>query len=261
MDRALVERAPPGPSVTVPTPTSRPGVTPGPSGVATASPEPSATPDPSVGSAAVEHCGASTFHQLDYSLPGMEAVEVTCDITYGQVDGLDATLDLYIPPGTDATARLPVVVFVHGNDDLADPLQPIREHWKRDGYSVHLVATPRQRRWSRCRKLDSRAQPRPRCPFTLGAHRACRARQRSAPWTTRALRLRERLAGRHARIARGERRRLAVGSPGSPGRWTRERGQQATGSVGIRSEPLAGASKKVATSTVGASVALIAEWA
>lgn len=102
--------------------------------------QPSAEVSPSSGGATVEHCGASTFAQLAYDLPGTEAVEVTCGMTYKRIDGVEATLDLYLPPGTGPAARLPVVVFVHGNGGLADPLKPIEEHWKRDGYTNGLVA-------------------------------------------------------------------------------------------------------------------------
>lgn len=122
------------------TPASSPAVSSPPAPTETPTPQPSATPSASSGAETAEHCGASTFFQLAYDLPGMEAVEVTCGITYKQIDGLDVTLDLYLPADTDAATRLPVLVFVHGNDDLADPLQPIKEYWKRDGYTNGLIA-------------------------------------------------------------------------------------------------------------------------
>jgi predicted ester cyclase len=51
---------------------------------------------------------------LVYEVPGMESAEVRRDITYKTADGTDLKMDVYIPPGLKADARLPVVFFIHG---------------------------------------------------------------------------------------------------------------------------------------------------
>lgn len=101
--------------------------TPSPTGPASQS---SADASPSPGGAAAD-CAAPAvdLFQLAYVVPGMDDVEVTCDIVYKQIAGADATLDLYLPTHA-ADAALPAVVFVHGNGDIAE-LKPIEEHWYR----------------------------------------------------------------------------------------------------------------------------------
>jgi acetyl esterase/lipase len=46
-------------------------------------------------------------------LPGMDAVDIRRDLSYGEA----GILDVYLPPGTAPGARLPVVVFVFGFPD------------------------------------------------------------------------------------------------------------------------------------------------
>lgn len=87
---------------------------------------------------AVDDCAAAVYWQLAYEVPGMDAVEVTCDIVYKQIAGANATLDLYLPRQAASGAALPAVVFVHGNGDIAE-LKPIDEHWKRDQYTAARV--------------------------------------------------------------------------------------------------------------------------
>jgi dipeptidyl aminopeptidase/acylaminoacyl peptidase len=69
----------------------------------------------------------------------MDAMRVECDIPYKRIDGLDATLDLYLPPEAETGDRLPAIVFVHGNEDLP-ALHPIQSHWKRWEYRRGLLA-------------------------------------------------------------------------------------------------------------------------
>lgn len=97
-------------------------------------PTPDATQSPG---GAVDDCAAAVYWQLAYEVPGMDAIEVTCDIVYKQIAGADATLDLYLPPDA-AAAALPAVVFVHGNGDIPEG-KPIEEHWKRDQYTAARV--------------------------------------------------------------------------------------------------------------------------
>lgn len=86
------------------------------------------------------HCSWSDLAQIAYELPGMvETVEVTCGIVYKEIRGLEATLDLYLPVGIDDSARVPLVVFFHGNEDLPE-LHPIQTHWKRIEYTRGLLA-------------------------------------------------------------------------------------------------------------------------
>lgn len=82
----------------------------------------------------VRDCSYRTEYQLAYEVPGMDEVEITCDIVYKQVEGVDATLDLYLPPDAAEGELLPTVIYVHGNE--APELQPLEEHWKRYGYRV-----------------------------------------------------------------------------------------------------------------------------
>jgi len=49
-----------------------------------------------------------------YKVPGMEAAEVHRDITYKTGDGADLKMDICVPPGLAAGARVPVVFFIHG---------------------------------------------------------------------------------------------------------------------------------------------------
>ncbi|HSQ79462.1 MAG TPA: ester cyclase [Candidatus Bathyarchaeia archaeon] len=51
---------------------------------------------------------------LVYEVPGMEAAEVRRDVTYKTADGTDLKMDIFVPPGLKADARLPVVFFIHG---------------------------------------------------------------------------------------------------------------------------------------------------
>lgn len=90
------------------------------------------------GSDTAQDCSASADWQLAYEVPGMDDVEVTCDVVYKQIAGVDATLDLYLPPDVGDGAALPAVVFVHGNGDNPE-LRPIEEHWKRDQYTAARV--------------------------------------------------------------------------------------------------------------------------
>jgi acetyl esterase/lipase len=55
------------------------------------------------------------YHKpIVYTVPGMEAAEVHRDITYKTGDGADLKMDIYVPPGLAAGARVPVVFFIHG---------------------------------------------------------------------------------------------------------------------------------------------------
>jgi acetyl esterase/lipase len=48
-----------------------------------------------------------------YSLPNMDAVAISKDVPYRQLDGVMALADIYRP--TNAHAPLPAVIFVHGD--------------------------------------------------------------------------------------------------------------------------------------------------
>jgi acetyl esterase/lipase len=55
------------------------------------------------------------YHKpIVYKVPGMEAAEVHRDITYKTGDGADLKMDIYVPPGLAAGARVPVIFFIHG---------------------------------------------------------------------------------------------------------------------------------------------------
>jgi acetyl esterase/lipase len=55
------------------------------------------------------------YHKpIVYTVPGMEAAEVHRDVTYKTADGADLKMDIFVPPGLAAGARVPVVFFVHG---------------------------------------------------------------------------------------------------------------------------------------------------
>jgi tetratricopeptide (TPR) repeat protein len=63
------------------------------------------------------------------TLPGMEKAEVRRDVVYKAEGDLKLKLDLYLPPGTPASARLPVVIFVNGVGDppAGAPVPPLKE--------------------------------------------------------------------------------------------------------------------------------------
>lgn len=52
-----------------------------------------------------------------YEIPGMDKVEVRKNISYKTVDGRALRADVYVPPGLQAGARRPAVVFVSGGFD------------------------------------------------------------------------------------------------------------------------------------------------
>jgi acetyl esterase/lipase len=85
------------------------------------------------------HCSFETSAQIAYEVPGMDDVRVECGIPYGQVGGVPATLDLYLPPDAHEGDSRPAIVFVHGNE-LPDPLHPLLSHWKRWEYTRGLIA-------------------------------------------------------------------------------------------------------------------------
>ena len=49
-----------------------------------------------------------------YSVPGMDKVEVRPDIIYKREGGEEMKMDVYIPPGLEAEALRPGVIFIHG---------------------------------------------------------------------------------------------------------------------------------------------------
>lgn len=49
-----------------------------------------------------------------YSIPGMNDVEVSSNLTYKTADGTDLKMDIYVPPGLSADAHVPAIVFIHG---------------------------------------------------------------------------------------------------------------------------------------------------
>jgi acetyl esterase/lipase len=85
------------------------------------------------------HCSWNDDHQIAYEMPRMSQVSVTCDIRYGEVEGIPMTLDRYLPADARPGDELPAVIFVHGND-LPDPLHPLLSHWKRWEYTRGLLA-------------------------------------------------------------------------------------------------------------------------
>lgn len=128
--------ATPIPAATLPTDVARTTAPTEPSDI-TARPDAATAEASAAGSA--DHCSRSEFPQLAYVVDGMTDVEVRCDIVYKTLDdGTELAFDLYLPPGTEPGASLPVVVLVHGNV-VTDPLQTIREQWKRDMYGHGLV--------------------------------------------------------------------------------------------------------------------------
>jgi acetyl esterase/lipase len=59
--------------------------------------------------------GQDMYHKaIVYKVPGMDAAEVHRDITYKTADGTDLKMDIYVPPGLAARARVPVIFFIHG---------------------------------------------------------------------------------------------------------------------------------------------------
>ena len=140
--------------------------------------------------------------------------------------------------------------------------------WHVDGDQINLiVAGPRAA--DRCRRAGDRdgrqaGPPRPRLG-RLPAGDSLRGGGRLI--STFAVGHRPEGPARRTRPCASRARLATAGGPLEPpalyraeSGFARLVGQQATGSVGIRSGPLAGASKKVAMRTVGDPVRLIAEW-
>jgi hypothetical protein len=66
-----------------------------------------------------------TKKRIIYSIPGMEQSIIRPDILYKTVDGQDLCLDVYYPQGFDFSAKLPAVVFIHGDGppEIAETLR------------------------------------------------------------------------------------------------------------------------------------------
>ena len=54
--------------------------------------------------------------RIVYTIPAMEDAIIQKDITYKVVDDRELKLDVYYPPDYEGEARLPAVLFVHGDD-------------------------------------------------------------------------------------------------------------------------------------------------
>ena len=52
--------------------------------------------------------------RIVYSVPAMEQVRVRKDLTYKRAAGADLKMDVYSPANSQASQRLPAVVFIHG---------------------------------------------------------------------------------------------------------------------------------------------------
>jgi acetyl esterase/lipase len=55
--------------------------------------------------------------EVVYRIPGMDDVKVRRDVEYAATEAGALTMDVYYPPGSDAEARTPAVVFVAGYPD------------------------------------------------------------------------------------------------------------------------------------------------
>lgn len=64
-----------------------------------------------------EETGHIARRRVVYSLPGAERVRVRRDVEYRAEEAGALAMDIYYPPGADAGARLPAVVFVAGYPD------------------------------------------------------------------------------------------------------------------------------------------------
>jgi len=53
-----------------------------------------------------------------YRIPGMDAVNIRCDVPYRTTDTGALTMDIYYPPDAKSGARIPAVIFVIGFSDL-----------------------------------------------------------------------------------------------------------------------------------------------
>lgn len=80
-----------------------------------------------------EDCALIVGEGLAYETPGMDTVEVTCDLVYKAApSGLDQTLDVFKPAGTQPGEALPAVIFFNnnGSDNGNRGRWPgDREHW------------------------------------------------------------------------------------------------------------------------------------
>jgi dienelactone hydrolase len=75
------------------------------------------------------------------TLPGMEKAEVRRDVVYKTEGDRTLSLDLYLPPGTPAGARLPAVIFINGvGDPPADSGLPRVKEWGQYTSWPRLVA-------------------------------------------------------------------------------------------------------------------------
>src|SRR5947209_1553857 len=53
--------------------------------------------------------------RIVYTIPAMEDAIIQKDITYKVVDDRELKLDVYYPPDYEGEARLPAILFVHGD--------------------------------------------------------------------------------------------------------------------------------------------------
>src|SRR5712692_4139049 len=64
--------------------------------------------------------------RIVYAIPDMEQAIEQKDITYKTIDDNELKLDVYYPPDYEGEARLPTVIFVHG-DGPADFLKDAKD--------------------------------------------------------------------------------------------------------------------------------------
>lgn len=58
--------------------------------------------------------------RVAYHIPGMDRVNVTTNLTYKSVDGIQLTLDVYHPLDNQPVSQRPAVIFVHGDAPVMD---------------------------------------------------------------------------------------------------------------------------------------------
>jgi acetyl esterase/lipase len=78
--------------------------------------------------------------KIVYRLPGMDEIEVVKDRPYKRVDDRELKFDVYRPPQSDLSHRLPVVVFVHG-EGPPEVIENSKDWGQYDGWGRLIAAS------------------------------------------------------------------------------------------------------------------------
>ena len=78
--------------------------------------------------------------EIVYRLPGMDEIEIVKDRPYKRIDDRELNFDVYRPPQSDPSHRLPVVVFVHG-EGPPEVIENSKDWGQYDGWGRLIAAS------------------------------------------------------------------------------------------------------------------------